>query len=614
MSQMVIDELIVKLRLDAEEYDKAEKQTEALVDKTAKKGKKRADDKEREGRKDTERAKKRKKGAEDESRWNERVEKSYNRVRDAIKPYALAVTGIVSTVAGAAIPLANMYAGLRRMSAGTGEGTREMLAFGSASRRLGADADAGAQALADLAREQKSFHLTGNGPTMLALQQAGVQTGPGRKIPDIIADLQKRYRAAAPGQQQELETRLVAQGVSPEIVAMMKSPRDAAEVFARSMQEAAAENRTALDKVTEALASFKARVIEAAAALIEVVGPAIAAFGEWMHDAGGYIHEFSARVQEAGGGLKGFFSVLDEDTPRVSAALRFLGEVLDVVLYGYQELAKVLGDAYDAVNKWASKLFDMPDAGKSIADTVKGWWSGIVNNARQNGPNVAGKAIGEKPAYPAAGTSATGNTSATPGANSRAPAVPAAVPARSNAPQGNEQRAVQYLMVKHGLSLQQAAGIVGNGVHESGLDPTALNPAGGGQGAQGAFQWRGDRIKEFETRFKKPLRSASLEEQLDFLMTEEGAGGYERRQRERALAAGGGAGGVGYAFSRDVERHANAGENLRRQTTSEQIAKRYEAETQINVQSVTVQANNPQEMVQGLKRQTGVTSYNSSVR
>ncbi|QMV33551.1 hypothetical protein 30B_00044 [Ralstonia phage Jenny] len=613
MSQMVIDELIVKLRLDAEEYDRAEKQTDAVVEKTAAKRRKRTKERNSDFKKWLDQSKKKKKGAEDESRWNERVEKSYKRVRDAVKPYALAVTGIVSTVAGAAIPLANMYAGLRRMSAGTGEGTREMLAFGSASRRLGADADAGAQALADLAREQKAFHLTGSGPTMMALQQAGVQVGPGRKLPDIIADLQKRYRAAAPGQQQELETRLVAQGVSPEIVAMMKSPRDAAEVFARSMQEAAVENRTALDNVTEALASFKARVIEAASALIEVVGPAITAFGDWMHEAGGYIHEFSARVQEAGGGLRGFFTVLDQDVPRVSASLRFLGEVLDVVLYGYQELAKVLGAAYDAINKWASKLFDMPDAGKSLGDSIKGWWNDLVGRARQEGPNVAGGAIGDKPAFPsgAAGAPATVAPSVAP---APVPRAPAAVPASGNVPAGNEQRAMQYLMTKYGLSLPQAAGVVSNSVHESGLNPAAFNPAGGGQGAQGAFQWRGDRIKEFETRFKKPLRSATLEEQLDFLMTEEGAGGYERRQRERALAAGGGAGGVGYAFSRDVERHANAGENLRRQATAEQIAKRYEAETQINVQQVTVQANNPQELAQGLKRQTGVTSYNSAVR
>lgn len=47
--------------------------------------------------------------------------------------------------------------------------------------------------------------------------------------------------------------------------------------------------------------------------------------------------------------------------------------------------------------------------------------------------------------------------------------------------------------ISKGLSPAQAAGIAGNAFAESNYNPQAFNPAGGGQGAFGAFQWRADR-------------------------------------------------------------------------------------------------------------------------
>src|SRR5262245_45243979 len=59
------------------------------------------------------------------------------------------------------------------------------------------------------------------------------------------------------------------------------------------------------------------------------------------------------------------------------------------------------------------------------------------------------------------------------------------------------QAAIDYYVRTLGLSPAQAAGMV-NWMRnrESGLDPGAFNPAGGGQGALGIAQWRGPRQQE----------------------------------------------------------------------------------------------------------------------
>lgn len=91
---------------------------------------------------------------------------------------------------------------------------------------------------------------------------------------------------------------------------------------------------------------------------------------------------------------------------------------------------------------------------------------------------------------------------------------------------GNTQAAYQYF-ISQGFTPEQSAGIVGNLLAESNLDPKAYNPAGGGNGAQGIAQWRGSRIAQFEKVYGKKLLEASLEEQLQFVS-------YEMRTSEQA--------------------------------------------------------------------------------
>lgn len=71
-----------------------------------------------------------------------------------------------------------------------------------------------------------------------------------------------------------------------------------------------------------------------------------------------------------------------------------------------------------------------------------------------------------------------------------------------------------------GWSEAQTAGILGNLATESRFDPQAFNPAGGGQGAMGIAQWRGDRIEQFKALFGHDPLHGTFEEQLQFVQWE----------------------------------------------------------------------------------------------
>lgn len=78
---------------------------------------------------------------------------------------------------------------------------------------------------------------------------------------------------------------------------------------------------------------------------------------------------------------------------------------------------------------------------------------------------------------------------------------------------GNEKKAMQFFMNK-GLKKHQAAGLVGNLMRESRLNPIATNPHGG---AFGLAQWLGKRQKAL---FNKYGKRPTFEQQLDFIWEE----------------------------------------------------------------------------------------------
>jgi hypothetical protein len=78
------------------------------------------------------------------------------------------------------------------------------------------------------------------------------------------------------------------------------------------------------------------------------------------------------------------------------------------------------------------------------------------------------------------------------------------------------QAMMDYLIKKEGLTPQQAAGVVGNAMWETGgtLDPESINPKGG---AFGLFQWLGSRKKALIAQYGP---NPTLDQELSFLSEE----------------------------------------------------------------------------------------------
>lgn len=596
----IVDELLVLLKLDTSEYKRSDKEIEKQVSNTEKKLKK-----------------------TDEAR-NKRMKESTQTVKQfaaSMRSLALTVGSVLGLGGGAAglvqavVALTNFETGLRRASVSTGLSNREMQAWGSAARRLGADAEAGRAAIAELAKEQKQFALTGSAPTMQALARMGINVSPESSITDILANAQKVYRGSSKAQQGQIEAGLSASGVSNDLILLIKSEKDVREEFARSFAESATENRKALDSVTNALEAAKNSALNIANALATALQPQIEQFGQWVSRGAAELSAFVDKVIAAGGGVTGFMRVMDTESPELARLLRALGsaagflkETLDVVVFGFKKLAAAAEALYTWIDEKVGTIIGGPgkvkgavtDFGEGVA---KGWRM-LVGEARTGSSGGGVQLTPEAQARIAAGA-----TGAPTGA---APAAGATAAARGNASQDEVMRG----LIARGLTVDQAAAVAANIKHESNYNPAAYNPAGGGIGAHGLFQLRGDRAKAFQARYGKLPSQATLDEQLDFFASNDPE---ERRSRQAAFAAGGTAAQLGTAVSAKYERHGNVAEDIRRGQTAANIAGQYgtqqAAGAQININGpVTVQANNPQELMGGIQRVGGATNYNSAVR
>lgn len=610
MAANVVDELIVRLRLDSSQYKKADAEVDRLTTATERKARTRDKDRDK------------------------RMKESTAAVKQfggALRGLALTIGSVLGLGGGAAglvgavVSLTNFETNLRRATVSTGLSNREMQAWGSAARRLGADAQAGAQAIAELAREQKQFNLTGTGPTMQAFARLGINITPNTPIQDVLAQAQQRFRESTPAQRGQIEAGLAAQGVSNDLILLIKSEKNVREEFSRSFAEAAEENRKAMDSVSDAMEAVKNSAINVANTLAAILQPNIEQFAQWVSQTTSNLSGFNDRVIAAGGGVEGFMKVLDAESPQLAETLRALGtgmtklgETVDVVIYGFQSIGRALSQLYTRIDEKFGLLTGtgsgrLKGAVSTVGDAISWAWGNLVNEARREGGAPVGSITGS-----------AGGVRLTPGAAARVaagelggPRVPAA-PARSagKSARPSAQDVMQYL-VANGMTVQQAAAVAASIQRESGFDPTAINREGGGQGARGLAQWRGARINAFRARFGMTPDQATWQQQLDFLTADP----YERHLLNKSLSGPGGAAELGTRFSKIFEGHGKAQEDARRGVLAQQLAQQYNPVTgtasglQIAINGpVTVQANNPQELVGGLQRQSGVGNYNSAVR
>lgn len=605
MAAQVVDELIVTLSLDAEPYEKAEARVERTTDRTFRK-------------------------QQDRARTTDRVNKDQQkRLKDVaagVRSFAGQVTaavGIVTglgvAVGGALTGLLGFETGLRRQAVGTALSNKQMQAWGATARRLGADASAGAEAIAALAKERQQFELTGNAPTMQALARMGVNVDRGRPLEDVLAQAQQIYRNAPEGQRQQYENTLAAQGVSSDLILMIKSERDVREAFTQSLSQATEENRKALDALADAFESIKATSVGVAATLLEALQPAIEVGAEKLSQFASDLVQFTQDVKDAGGGLNGFQKALDDNVPALGHLFegfrleaKFLSDATAVVVTRFKETGTAIGLLVDKVLGWLN-VSRAPWGSKGLVDDIRdrinsatganqnqtvgqravlaldSWWGNLVNHSRGPAGQPVNIEDGSDPRMKGASSSRAG-----------------------------AQDLMTKLITQYGLNAQEAAAVVANWQAESGLKSDAFNPAGGGTGARGLAQWRGDRTKAFQARYGVTPDKASIDQQVEFALTDP----YERSLLMKSLRSGNGsAADMGRSVSQYYEAHGNVREDIRRGTEAQRLAATYSgpaaggaAAGGVNIQNMTVTTSDPGAFVGGLQRLDGSQSYNSVIR
>lgn len=613
-TQNVVDELIVTLTLDADNYQQVQVRIERESDRTF--------------RNQQDRARR-------TDRTNRDQQKRLKDVAAGVKSFATQVTAAVGIVSGLGIAVGsvltgfvNFETGLRRQAVGTALSNRQMQAWGATARRMGADANAGAEAIANLAREQKVGIQTGNAPTMVGLSKIGVNVNQDRPIEDILAQAQSIYRSAPDAQKQQYESSLLASGVSADLILMIKSPLNALDAFAQSFGEATEENRKAADAWASTLETLKANGIKVAGTLLTVLQPAIERGAEKLADLALKFADFADDLREAGGGVDAFQSTLNKHVPELGRLLEgfrmelgLIKGVTDVVGHRLELFGKALEDLGSWVmfflNKarapWGNKPLgtDLVDRFQSATGTGNGvsvaqrsvmafddWWRGLVSQARAG---------------------------ATPAALPRniendAPGLPRNIendaPSTGRGPVTASSTAMMAeLTGKYGKSVQEAAAIVANFHGESSLDPTAHNKEGGGTGARGLAQWRGARTEAFRKRYGKMPNEATWQQQIEFLMTDP----YEKALLARSFNAAGDNSpmALGASMSKIFEGHPHRELDARRGGHAERLASTFNGQgagNTVNIQNMTVQTPDSQNFVDGLQRIPSTQPYNTVIR
>lgn len=609
-NQNVVDELVVKLTLDAKEFKTADKQVDQIVDQTEKKM--------------VDVDKKRKARDVAQKKRNQETLKSVKELAGGIRSLALTVGGLLGIgsaagIVGAVVALAGMETGLRRAAVSTGLSNRELQAYGSTIRRLGGDAQAGAQAVADLAKEQKQFNLTGNAPTLAAFQKLGINATPTTSIVDILAQAQQVYRAAPQAQKGQLEAGLSAGGVSPDLIVAIKSETDVREAYAKSYAESASENRKALDTATSALTSVGNAATNVANSILTIFAPQIEDFANWAATAAKDLSELADKVAAAGGGIDGLQKVLDEEQPELGRALHavrdgftFLAQAVDLATYGL----KLIGEATQSLFNWIDKKLSfltggegkthpLFDAAKTIRAALTWAWGDALQNAHAEGvTHLSDAAGGAKLTSGAAQRIAGGALGGPPGATRQG---------------GNPtiQEMASYLVSK-GMDPNVALGLAVNAEGETwkGSGRIRANAVNSTSGASGAFQYLGPRLQRFKaTHGGKPPDQFDWQTQADFLWDP-----TEQARLKSSLRGTNGVFQVTQALNDRFEANGLPAEGLRRAAYAQQLSSSYGGTNgngvgqQFNIQSVTVQANTPQEFVGGLQRLNTSQNYNSAVR
>lgn len=345
--------------------------------------------------------------------------------------------------------------------------------------------------------------------------------------------------------------------------------------------------------------------------------------------------KFTRDMNEAGGGAQGFKKALDDNVPSLGRAFegfaiagRRLAETTDIVAASSVKVASgfdrmlawlntvrapwgekgLVDDVTGRVRGWVG-AGDGQTVGEKASVRVSEWWERVVGDANATLAKSKSNPQGLPAPVEMEGQARTGR-------DLPAPVEMEGVPLKRGGSSANAQAMMQQLITQHGLTAQEAAAVVANLDAESGLRPNAVNPAGGGTGARGLAQWRGDRTRAFQKRYGMTPDKASVDQQLEFMMTDP----YEKQLLMKSLRAGGTAAEKGRAVSQYYEAHGNVQKDMDRGRSAQRLADAFPGRaggaptTNVNIQTVNVQANEPAAFVGGMQRLSDSQNYNSVQR
>ena len=399
----VIDELVVKLTLDAEAYTRAHGQIDININQTEKK-------------------------LADNARKTDRRDKDQQkRLKDVaagVRTFAATVASAVTIVAGLGVTVGatlgnflGFETALRRQAVGTGFSNREMQAWSASARRLGADANAGAEAIANLAREQKTGILTGNAPTL-------------HQLADAFESIKATAITVSATLLEALQPAIAAGAIK-----LSEFATDVAK-FSRDVQAAGGGVDGFVDTLRKRSVVFDnlAKGIDEAGkqinAVVSLIKFALNAVPAWI--------------------TQQYRNVSNLGTPQEAAAQN----------RAEQRIAKDLSNIGNAVSDAASKA----------AKRASGWWDSVLETAgRSTDKNPYGlpQNIEDAPADNPYGLPENIEENA-----------PKRRPTAANPVTADAQMVMTKLITKHGLSSADAAAVVANWQRESGLRTDAVNPAG----------------------------------------------------------------------------------------------------------------------------------------
>lgn len=468
----------------------------------------------------------RKRLSQEDQKYNREQEDSQRRITTGFRNLRNEAVGFLTVIAGASIVqqfASNLLQGdaaTGRFASNMGLATERVGAWEEAVKRAGGTAQEGRALIGSMASAFQSLQLTGSTGNDADLKGLGV-TAQDLRSPEQallrIAEASKRMPQA------EFTARLQRLGISDAGITLLSKGRDELEKTLVEMERMGVASKESAD---DAIA-FDNALQDIEQTLKGKARPAVAGFAEALANVASDQEAVNV-VTNIGIGLLGAMALA------VVAAT-----------WPWLALAGAIAGAVTAYQSW-----------KNRGDQTTGEWAaGGLRFGAQWAADKLGivtKNGGEgRLAFYNRGRDAMGNPIGAGGPTGSAePGSLLYYQSRLSQSKGGGGQIVDFFKSR-GYTDAQARGIAA-GIHaESASNHTAHNRAGGGQGAFGIGQWRGDRLKRLRARYGP---NPTLQQQLEFLDWElkggdpGGKGVLQATTAEGALSAY--IGGPGWGFMR----------------------------------------------------------------